>query len=242
MGLWERKVPSPPLERQARKLQQWLQRRSWFRWPISCQEPPAFESPQVPKIAEAFQVYMHRHAVTSPNSSLLDPILNATSKCHRLCLQNKPWIQPLLPAPSRQNPRLLPVSRAPYMPFWPFRSPHFSYPEPSTLPCPQHLACSKPSAKMCVFMSSCACLVIQLCPTLFYPMDCSPPGCSTHWIFQARVLEWVAISFSRRSSQPRDQTHVSRVSCTGQQILYHWATWEAPVMLLINGNIEHQVK
>ena len=40
-------------------------------------------------------------------------------------------------------------------------------------------------------------------------MDCSPPGSSIHGIFQARVLEWVAISFSRGSSQPRDQTQVS---------------------------------
>ena len=43
------------------------------------------------------------------------------------------------------------------------------------------------------------------------PMDCSPPGSSVHGIFQARVLEWVAISFSRGSSRPRDQTWVSRI-------------------------------
>ena len=45
--------------------------------------------------------------------------------------------------------------------------------------------------------------------------------------FQARILEWVAISYSRGSSRPRDQTHVSCVSCTGREILYHWTTWEA---------------
>ena len=65
----------------------------------------------------------------------------------------------------------------------------------------------------------------QLCPTLCYPMDCSPPGSSVHWILQATILEWVAISFSRGSSQPRDQTHVS---CIGREILNHCATWEAP--------------
>ena len=43
--------------------------------------------------------------------------------------------------------------------------------------------------------------VAQLCPTLCYPVDCSPPGSSIHGIFQARVLKWVAISFSRGSSQ-----------------------------------------
>ena len=55
-------------------------------------------------------------------------------------------------------------------------------------------------------------------------MDCSPPGSSVHGILQVRILEWVAISFSRGSSQPRDWTSVS---CIGRQILYHWATWEA---------------
>ena len=45
-------------------------------------------------------------------------------------------------------------------------------------------------------------LVTQSCPILCHPMDCSPPGSSVHGILQAIVLEWVAISFSRRSSQP----------------------------------------
>ena len=44
------------------------------------------------------------------------------------------------------------------------------------------------------------------------PMDCSPPGSSIHGIFQARVLEWAAISFSRGSSQPRDRTQVSCIA------------------------------
>ena len=52
-------------------------------------------------------------------------------------------------------------------------------------------------------------------------MDCSPPGSSVHGISQARILEWEAISFIRRSSWPRDQTHVSRI---GRWILHHWAT------------------
>ena len=48
--------------------------------------------------------------------------------------------------------------------------------------------------------------VAQSCPTLCNPVDCSPPGSSVHGILQARILEWVAISFSRGSSQPRDRT------------------------------------
>ena len=52
------------------------------------------------------------------------------------------------------------------------------------------------------------------------PMDCSPPGSSVHGILEARILKWVAISFSRRSSWPRDQTCISCVSCIGRQILH----------------------
>ena len=60
----------------------------------------------------------------------------------------------------------------------------------------------------------------QLCSS----MDYSPPSFSVHGISQARILEWVAISFSREFSQLRDWT---LVSCIGRQILYHWATREA---------------
>ena len=63
---------------------------------------------------------------------------------------------------------------------------------------------------------------VQLCD----PMGCSPPGSSVHGIFQARILEWVATPFSRRSSPPRDQTHISCISCIGRWILYHWTSWE----------------
>ena len=65
------------------------------------------------------------------------------------------------------------------------------------------------------------------------PMDCSPPGPSVHGISQARIPEWVAISFSGESSRPRDQTCVS---CIGNCILYHQATWEAwePLNVEIN--------
>ena len=68
----------------------------------------------------------------------------------------------------------------------------------------------------------------QSCPTLCNPMDCSPPGSSVHGILLARILESVAISYSRGSSQPRDRTCISCISCIGRQILYHCATWEAP--------------
>ena len=57
--------------------------------------------------------------------------------------------------------------------------------------------------------------VAQSCLTLCDPVDCSPPGSSIHGILQARILEWVAISFSRGSSQPRDRTQVSRIARRG---------------------------
>ena len=71
----------------------------------------------------------------------------------------------------------------------------------------------------------CMCAQLLSCVQLFCDlMDWSPPGSSVHGIFQARILEWVAIPFSRGSSQPRDQTSVS---CIGRQILYRCITWEA---------------
>ena len=61
---------------------------------------------------------------------------------------------------------------------------------------------------------------LQSCPTLCDPMDCGPPGSSVHGILQARILKWVAISFSRRSSWPRNQT---RVSCIAGRFFTNWA-------------------
>ena len=58
------------------------------------------------------------------------------------------------------------------------------------------------------------------------PVDCSPPSSSVHGILQARILEWVAISFSRGSSQPRDQT---QVSCIAGRHFNLWATREAHI-------------
>ena len=64
-------------------------------------------------------------------------------------------------------------------------------------------------------------------PTLHNLMDRSPPGSSVHGIFQARILEWVAISSSRGSFQSRDRIHIPCVSCISRRMLYHWSTWEA---------------
>ena len=80
-------------------------------------------------------------------------------------------------------------------------------------------------SKLAALHTAPACLhakLLQSCLSLCDPMDHSPPGSSVHGILQARTLEWVAISSSRGSSQPRFQTHVSYVSCIGRWILYHW--------------------
>ena len=62
------------------------------------------------------------------------------------------------------------------------------------------------------------------CLTLCHPMDCSPPGCSVHGIFQVRILEYVAISFSSGSPQPRNRTHISFFSALVGGFFTSWVT------------------
>ena len=68
-----------------------------------------------------------------------------------------------------------------------------------------------------------ACMHTQSFPTLCNPMDCSLPGCSVYGIFQARILEWVANSFSRGSSWPKDWTQISHIV---SRCFTLWATRE----------------
>ena len=67
-------------------------------------------------------------------------------------------------------------------------------------------------------------LATKSCPTVENPINCSLPGFSVHGISQARTLEWVAISFSRGLSPPRDQI---QVSCIAGGFFINWATREA---------------
>ena len=81
--------------------------------------------------------------------------------------------------------------------------------------------------------------VAQSCLTLCGPVDCSLPGFSIHGILQARILEWVTISFSRGSSRPRDRT---QVSCTGGRcfnlylVMYYYVyvEWDWSLIFLCN--------
>ena len=64
--------------------------------------------------------------------------------------------------------------------------------------------------------------LLQSCPTLCNPADCSLPGSSVHGILQARILEWVVMPSSKGSRWPRNWTCISYVSCIGRQVLYHF--------------------
>ena len=86
---------------------------------------------------------------------------------------------------------------------------------PSFLPLPKELLASLSSQS----------LIAQLCPTLCDLLDCSPPGSSVHRILQVRMLEWVAITFSRGSSLPSDQTP-GLPRC--KRILYHLSIQRSP--------------
>ena len=68
------------------------------------------------------------------------------------------------------------------------------------------------------------CVHVQLCPTCWAPWTVACQS-AVHGTFQARILEWAAISYSRASFWPRDPIQVSCIPCTGRQILYHCATW-----------------
>ena len=82
---------------------------------------------------------------------------------------------------------------------------------------------SNPKERQCQRMLKGEGEVAQSCPTLCDPVDCNLLGLSVHGIFQARILEWIAISFSRGSSRPRDRTQVSRI---GGRRFNLWATRE----------------
>ena len=106
---------------------------------------------------------------------------------------------------------------------------------PSQIPLLVHKSCcrgnlrSESSLHLCVCVCMCV-LVAQSYPTLYDPMDCSPPGFSVHGLLQARILEWVAIPFSRGSSWPRDQTWVSHIAVRFFTI---WATRKAPTFVYL---------
>ena len=94
-----------------------------------------------------------------------------------------------------------------------------------------HLCMENRHTKWCSVTPVFVCTQSLFCPILWDPVDCSSPGSSVHGILQARILEQIAIFFSRGSFWPRDQTHISCISCIHSQILFHWATRGSPSAL-----------
>ena len=88
---------------------------------------------------------------------------------------------------------------------------------------------SLPVSLRCNWHAGSSCSVTWLCLTPCDPMDCSPPGSSDYGIFQAGLLEWVAISSSRRSAWPRDRTSISCVSSMLQADSLQLSHWERPI-------------
>ena len=86
---------------------------------------------------------------------------------------------------------------------------------------PGSLAVPSGITRVSVCECVCMCMHTPSCPILCDPMDCSPPGSSIHGILQARILEWVAFSFSRGSSRLKGRTYISCISCLGRWVLYH---------------------
>ena len=82
---------------------------------------------------------------------------------------------------------------------------------------------------------------VKSCPTLFDPMDCSLPHFSIHGIFQARVLEWVAISFSRGSSQPRDPTWIFNLFEVYCSLFYFSKKWVHNVKFATLTRFKHTI-
>ena len=87
---------------------------------------------------------------------------------------------------------------------------------------------SKSWTRLSNWTNPCVCAkLLQLCPTLCDPMDCSLSGTSVHGILQARILRWIAIPFFKASSWPRDRT---QVSCIADRFFTSWAIREVPVI------------
>ena len=108
-------------------------------------------------------------------------------------------------------------------------SPFIPSPASSSLQLPhwaKHTSFSDEQGGWCYMTKSMLRAQSLSCVQLFFDrVDYSPPGSSVHGTSQARIVEWIVTSSSKRSSRPRDQTHIS---CIRKQILYHWATCEAP--------------
>ena len=150
------------------------------------------------------------------------------SPCHAKSLQSCPTLSD--PVDYSQAPLSIGFSRQEYW-SWLLCFPLGDLPnpgiEPTSVASPALHMDSLPLAPPCKPLVSLKVLVTQLCPILC-DMDCSPSGSSVHGMLQARIQEWVAISFSRESSWPRDQTQVPSIA---GGFFTDWATREVLISL-----------
>ena len=100
----------------------------------------------------------------------------------------------------------------------------FTFPSPHIC---LHYSCAWKYPFLLLVSRSCVCMCAQSCLTLCDPMDCSPPGCSVHGISQARILEWIAISYFRGSSQKGLNLHLFASPALAGRFFTTWATGEA---------------
>ena len=148
------------------------------------------------------------------------------------CQLKMPKVQPMEPPQDCKYPWMSTAEHALMAPLPVLGQPHNKADTPTLLLSPPSRGSL--SSKMCI---SCwpyclaeqgkgpaLWLVTQACPALCDPMNCSSPGSSVHGIFQAWILEWVAIPFSRGSSRPR---HWTWVACIAGRSFTGWATREA---------------
>ena len=117
-----------------------------------------------------------------------------------------------------------------YLLFFQILFPYRSSQVLNRVPCALQLVLTSYLFYICVYVHAKS---FQLCLTFCNHMDCSPPGSSIHGIHQARIREWVAIPFSRRSSQLRDRTFISYILCIGRQVLYHQHHLRIPILYIV---------
>ena len=152
-------------------------------------------------VTPAHTTVIHFVTITKSPDSKQTILISSTNKWHQHGLYGN-WKYPSwVPVTTCQASRCLSLSNS-------WRQVAF------TFQCSPLEECQRPLEHSCVCTE-----LLQSCLTLGNPMDCSPPGSSVCGILQARILEWVAIPFSRESSQPRDQICISFVLCIGKQVL-----------------------
>jgi len=164
---------------------------------------PSTAIPALPPTSTPCSTLLPCVHLLTPNpvsTSTPKPVSPSCMCCSVVSDSATPW------AVALQAPLSMQFPRQEYWSQLPFSSPNPFLPHPKPHPHPEAIP-KRPRAKL-----------LQSCPSLCNPMDCSSPGSSVHGIL---IPEWVAMPSSRGSSQPKDRTHISYISCIGRGVLYH---------------------